>query len=206
MKQICALLIAVFIFIAFKVSAQADSIAQNHPRQLFIDVHHLGAGSVTFKDVAAAHAKDLAVQKKRGVNFIKYWVDEKNGDVYCLSSAHDSTTITETHRAAHGLLPNEVFAVTDGQAANVKPNADYFLDIHQLGPNAVKAAEVEKAHQKDLGVQEEFGVRFINYWVNESKGVVFCLSQAAEPKKVTQTHNKAHGLTPTTVVSVKEGK
>lgn len=206
MKQFCALVIAAFVFIVFKVSAQTDSIAQNHPKQLFIDVHHLGAGSVTFKDVAAAHSKDLAVQKKRGVNFIKYWVDEKNGDVYCLSSAHDSATIVETHLEAHGLLPHEVLAVKDGRAAAADPKADYFLDIHQLGPNAVKAEDVEKAHQKDLGVQNEFGVRFVNYWVNESKGVVFCLSQASDSSRVTQTHNKAHGLTPTSVVSVKEGR
>ena len=139
MKQFCALVIAAFTFIVFKVSAQSDSIFQNRPKQLFIDVHHLGAGSVTFKDVAAAHAKDLAVQKKRGVNFIKYWVDEKNGDVYCLSSAHDSTTIVETHREAHGLLPQEILAVKDGKEAKANAGAEYFLDIHQLGPNSVKA-------------------------------------------------------------------
>jgi hypothetical protein len=31
---------------------------------LYIDVHHLGAGNVNAKALAAAHLKDLAVQKK----------------------------------------------------------------------------------------------------------------------------------------------
>jgi hypothetical protein len=74
-------------------------------KNLFLDIHYLGAGKVTAKDVAAAHEKDLAAQQKHGVNFINYWVDEKEGVVMCLSEAKDSNSIIETHKEAHGLLP-----------------------------------------------------------------------------------------------------
>src|SRR5258706_4725503 len=83
-----------------------DTIAKT--KSLFLDVHHFGAGKVTAKDVAAAHKKDLAVQKKYGVNIIKYWLDEKNGDVYCLASAPDSQSLRATHAEAHGLLPDNI--------------------------------------------------------------------------------------------------
>ncbi|OJW59738.1 MAG: hypothetical protein BGO55_21780 [Sphingobacteriales bacterium 50-39] len=82
---------------------------------LYLDVHELGAGNVKAADVAAAHQKDLAVEKKYGVNFINYWVDEKDGRVVCLSQAPDSTAVINTHKEAHGLLPVSVEKVKQGQ-------------------------------------------------------------------------------------------
>ncbi|PSR57131.1 DUF4242 domain-containing protein [Adhaeribacter arboris] len=84
-------------------------------KYLFLDVHELGAGKVTAQDVAAAHQKDLASQQKYGVNFINYWVSEKEGRVLCLSEAADSTAIIKTHQEAHGLLPAYVVQVKQGE-------------------------------------------------------------------------------------------
>jgi len=83
-------------------------------KNLYLDVHYLGAGKVTAKDVAGAHQKDLAVQKKYGVNLINYWVDEKEGIVMCLAEAKDSTDLIKTHKEAHGLLPAQVMKVKQG--------------------------------------------------------------------------------------------
>jgi hypothetical protein len=80
-----------------------------------MDVHQLGQGAVTAKDVAEAHEKDLAVEKKYGVNFINYWVDEKQGVVMCLSEATDSEAVKKTHKEAHGLLPAFMLQVKQGQ-------------------------------------------------------------------------------------------
>src|SRR4051812_7078708 len=46
-------------------------------KKLFLDVHEVGKGKVTAKDVAAAHKKDLATEGKYGVEYKAYWVDEK---------------------------------------------------------------------------------------------------------------------------------
>jgi hypothetical protein len=51
-------------------------------KKFFIDVHNLGAGNVTAAAVADAHKKDLATQKKYGVNFINYWLDEQTGTLF----------------------------------------------------------------------------------------------------------------------------
>src|SRR5436305_2107866 len=56
-------------------------------RKLFLDVHELGSGKVTAQAVAEAHKKDLATQAKYGVDFKAYWLDEKEGKIYCLSEA-----------------------------------------------------------------------------------------------------------------------
>ena len=72
-------------------------------------------GNVNVKAVAEAHKKDLAVQKKYGVNLINYWVDEKNGTVMCLAQAPDSAALINTHKEAHGLIPVSVMLVKQGQ-------------------------------------------------------------------------------------------
>lgn len=173
---------------------------------LYIDVHHLGAGKVTAAAVAAAHQKDLAVEKKFNVNFIKYWVDVDKGDIYCLSSAPDPQAIRSTHAQAHGLLPDEIYQVSAGQEAILRGNNHLYLDIHELGPGNVTAAAVAAAHQKDLAVERKYGVNFINYWVDEKNGTVLCLSQAPDSAAVVNTHREAHGLIPVSVVKVEQGQ
>ena len=180
------------------------AITTNNP--LFIDIHYLPSGKVNFKDVGDAHAKDLATQSKYDVQFIKYWVDESQGIVYCLSTAPDTAAITKTHQQAHGLLPQTILEVKDGHAADAKGNKNFYLDVHELGEGKVTAADVEKAHQKDLAVQDKYGVRFINYWVDEKKGTVMCLSQASDSLKVIETHREAHGLVPVRVEKVLQGQ
>jgi hypothetical protein len=175
-------------------------------KHLFIDVHHLGRGKVTYEAVAAAHAKDLATEGKYGVDFIKYWVDTAAGTVYCLSSAFDSASIIKTHAEAHGLLPDHIYLVTNGTEAAANGGKNLFLDVHEFGAGNVKASDVAAAHQKDLAVEKKYGVNFINYWVNEKDGVVMCLSEAQDSSDVIKTHKEAHGLIPKYVLEVKQGQ
>jgi Nickel responsive protein SCO4226-like len=173
---------------------------------LFLDVHDIGPGKVTFDDVMAAHQKDLATEGKYGVNFIKFWVDEEKGKVYCLASAKDSNSMIETHREAHGLVPQHVYTVTAGQEALLTDNKNLFLDVHYLGAGNVTKEVVAGAHQKDLAVEKKYGVNFINYWVDEKSGTVFCLSQAPDSNAIINTHKEAHGLLPAYVLKVRQGQ
>jgi hypothetical protein len=171
---------------------------------LYIDVHDLEPGKVKFADVLAAHQKDLATENKYGVNFIKFWVDEKKGKVYCLSTAKDTQSIRQTHAEAHGLLPTAIYKVSEGKQAGIISGQHFFLDVHQLGAGNVTAAAVAGAHAKDLAVQKKYGVNFINYWVDEKAGTIFCLSQAPDSNAVINTHREAHGLLPVSVLEVKQ--
>ena len=205
-------------FLAFTVFATAtlgifsqESAAQtknydNRSKSYYIDIHHFGAGKVTAKDVEAAHQKDLAIEKKYRVTILKYWFDEAKGDVYCLSSSDNTESIRKTHAAAHGLLPDEFYKVSEGQEAAMNGKNNLFLDIHELGAGKVTAADVAGAHQKDLAVQGKYGVNLINYWVDEKKGTVLCLAQAPDSMALISTHKEAHGLIPLRVAKVKQGQ
>jgi hypothetical protein len=175
-------------------------------RHLFMDVHNLEPGKVTFEAVADAHQKDLATQGKYDVSFIKYWVDEEKGKVYCLAEASDSASVYNTHKEAHGLVPDLVSMVSDGPEAKITDPKSLFLDIHYLGAGKVTAADVAKAHEKDLAEQGKHGVSFINYWVDESLGTVTCLSEAKDANSIIETHKIAHGLIPDKVEKVKQGE
>lgn len=194
-----------FIAILLHLGIGVANLLHAQERQLYIDVHHIGAGKVSYDGVAQAHQKDLAVEGKYGVKFIKFWVDSAQGDVYCLSSAPDSASIVKTHAEAHGLLPANVYPVSAGDAAKAKGGKKLYLDIHEFGPGNVKAADVAGAHKKDLAVQKKYGVHLLNYWVDEKAGVVMCLAEAPDADALVNTHKEAHGLLPKSVEEVKQG-
>jgi hypothetical protein len=80
---------------------------------LFMDVHHLD-GPVTIDDVAKAHAADLEKQGEHDVHYLRYWVDADGGKIFCLVDAPDAEAANTVHREAHGLVADEIHAVTEG--------------------------------------------------------------------------------------------
>lgn len=172
-------------------------------KNMYLDVHQLG--KVKLEDVAGAHAKDLAVEKKYGVHFIKYWVNPDKGLVMCLASAPDSSSLTKTHSEAHGLLPEHIYKLNNATASTLKDQKDFFLDVHYLGAGKITAKDAAEAHKKDLAVQEKHGVVFVDYWVDEKEGTVRCLVQAKDSASVAQTHKEAHGLIPNEIVKLQLG-
>ena len=80
---------------------------------LFMDVHEV-AGGVTMDDVAKAHQADLAHQGGYDVNYLRYWVDEGDGKIFCLVDAPDADAANTVHREAHGLVANEIYPVQEG--------------------------------------------------------------------------------------------
>ena len=56
---------------------------------LFMDAHTI-EGGVSINDVASAHQADLATQDAYGVNYVRYWVDEAAGKIFCLVEAPDA--------------------------------------------------------------------------------------------------------------------
>jgi len=80
---------------------------------LYMDVHNLD-GPVTMDDVAKAHAADLEIQGDHDVSYLRYWVDQAEGKIFCLVEAPDAEAANTVHRAAHGLVADEVHAVQEG--------------------------------------------------------------------------------------------
>jgi hypothetical protein len=80
---------------------------------LYLDTHNHVPG-LTADGVAAAHARDLEVQGKHGVSYMRYWFDEATGKVYCLAEAPSADAMTDVHREAHGLLADVIVEVREG--------------------------------------------------------------------------------------------
>jgi hypothetical protein len=79
---------------------------------LYMDVHNLDGG-VSVADVAKAHEADLATQGAHGVEYKRYWVDEKAGKIFCLVDAPSTDAANTVHREAHGLVADEIYEVSE---------------------------------------------------------------------------------------------
>jgi Protein of unknown function (DUF4242) len=81
---------------------------------LFMDVHSLG-DAVSLDDVAKAHAADLETQDAYGVHYMRYWVSEDEGKIFCLVDAPDAEAAATVHKQAHGLVADELHPVIEGE-------------------------------------------------------------------------------------------
>jgi hypothetical protein len=80
---------------------------------LYMDVHNLGA-PVSLDDVAKAHAADLQTQDAHGVHYLRYWVNEDEGKIFCLVDAPSPEAANTVHCTAHGLAADEIHLVVEG--------------------------------------------------------------------------------------------
>ena len=81
---------------------------------LFMDVRESLPEGATVADVAAAHEADLKTKTKYGVRYMRYWVGEKDGKVFCLAEAPTADAAITVHRKAHGLVANQIYQVIEG--------------------------------------------------------------------------------------------
>jgi Nickel responsive protein SCO4226-like len=81
---------------------------------LFMDVHESLPEGATVKDVVGAHQADLKTQGDYGVKYLRYWVDEADGKVFCLVEAPDADAAATVHREAHGLVADKIYQVVEG--------------------------------------------------------------------------------------------
>jgi hypothetical protein len=79
---------------------------------LYMDVHNIDGG-VSASDVAKAHQADLDTQVKHGVEYKRYWVDEKQGKIFCLVEAPNAEAANTVHREAHGLVADDIYEVSE---------------------------------------------------------------------------------------------
>lgn len=79
---------------------------------MFMDVHSV-TGGVAAADVAEAHRTDLATQGEYGVNYLRYWIDEEAGKIFCLVDAPSAEAAAAVHEKAHGLVADEIYPVSE---------------------------------------------------------------------------------------------
>jgi len=80
---------------------------------LFMDLHQI-KGGVSADDVAKAHQEDIKTQERFGVEYLRYWVNERSGRIFCLVEAPNAEAANAVHREAHGLVADAIFEVQEG--------------------------------------------------------------------------------------------
>jgi Protein of unknown function (DUF4242) len=80
-----------------------------------------------------------------------------------------------------------------------------YLDVHTL-EGGVSAKDVAEAHMKDVETQDQYGVDYKRYWVDEEAGKIFCLVEAPDADAAHRVHREAHGLVADEIYEVQEGK
>ena len=80
-----------------------------------------------------------------------------------------------------------------------------YMDVHNQLPDGTTAADVAGAHAADLRVQDRYGVRYLNYWVDEAGRKVFCLIEAPNADAAHAVHREAHGLVADEIYPVMQG-
>lgn len=82
-----------------------------------------------------------------------------------------------------------------------------FMDLHKASDYDVKPTveEIKKNHIADLAVQHKYGVKFLQYWINEEAGLVFCLMEAPDKEACAAVHQEAHGGMPCNVIELQGG-
>ncbi|MGE5214339.1 MAG: nickel-binding protein [Nitrospirota bacterium] len=112
---------------------------------LYMDIHNLDDGT-TPEDIAKAHARDMEVQKKYGVKYAKYWVNDSGKKVFCLAHAPSAEAAEQVHREAHGMMPEKIIEV----APDV---AEVFLGGTETNPAGAVILPGGTADDRDPGIR-----------------------------------------------------
>jgi class 3 adenylate cyclase len=110
-----------------------------------MDIHEL-QGGVTAEEVMKAHARDVAVQDKYGVSYHKYWVNEKEGKIFCLCHAPSAEAAEQVHREAHGNVAEKIIQVEPEMA-------DLFMGAGEVNGAGAVVLPGAQSDQRDPGIR-----------------------------------------------------
>jgi hypothetical protein len=65
-----------------------------------------------------------------------------------------------------------------------------FMDVHS-GFFGVTAEQLKEAHERDVAIERDEGVRFERAWLDPVSGKVFCLSSGPSRESVMRIHQRA---------------
>lgn len=77
------------------------------------------------------------------------------------------------------------------------------MDFHHI--ENVTVEDVKRAHMADVAIQDKYGVRYLQFWVNQEAGAVFCLIEGPDPETCEKVHQLAHGNIACALTEVETG-
>jgi class 3 adenylate cyclase len=111
---------------------------------MYMDIHEIKGA--TADAVAKAHSADVETQKKYGVEYHKYWLNESCGKIFCLCSAPNPEAAAQVHREAHGLVAEKIIEV----APEI---AEGFLGESEINSAGAAIVPGGSENQRDPGIR-----------------------------------------------------
>jgi hypothetical protein len=65
-----------------------------------------------------------------------------------------------------------------------------FMDVHEGFVGATKA-QLQEAHDRDLAIEADEGVHFVQAWLDPESGKAWCISTAPSREAVIRVHERA---------------
>jgi AraC-like DNA-binding protein len=78
-----------------------------------------------------------------------------------------------------------------------------FMDFHKI--ENITLEDVTKAHMADEAIQEQYGVKYHQFWINVEAGTVFCLTEGPDMATCEKVHQMAHGNIACAMTEVEPG-
>lgn len=78
-----------------------------------------------------------------------------------------------------------------------------YMDFHKFENVTLDA--VKMAHMADEAIQGQYGVKYLQFWVNEDEGSVFCLVEGPDAATCEKVHQMAHGNLACALTEVETG-
>lgn len=78
-----------------------------------------------------------------------------------------------------------------------------FMDFHKIENLTIEA--VKAAHIADVAIQDKYGVKYHQFWVNLDAGTVFCLTEGPDKETCELVHKLAHGNIACALTEVETG-
>lgn len=78
-----------------------------------------------------------------------------------------------------------------------------YMDFHKIAGLTIE--DVKKAHMADLSVQEKYGVKYHQFWLNQEAGTIFCLTEGPDMETCEMVHRLAHGNVACAMTEVEPG-
>lgn len=75
-----------------------------------------------------------------------------------------------------------------------------FMDFHKIP--GITIEDLKSAHTADIGVEKQYGVKYLQFWVNEEEGTVFCLVEGPDAATCEKVHHTAHGYVACAITKV----
>jgi AraC-like DNA-binding protein len=116
--------------------------------------------------------------------------------------------IIEKRRVRRALINRSIRIKTNGillrtsKLEQIIRNMPIYMDIHQVP--GIEAIDAAKAHQMDMKIQHEYHCKCMTYWIDEPRGVVFCLIEGPDKAVVEEMHKNSHGLIPNKIIEVSD--